>query len=88
MNEFNDMLTFIGPYLGIATQVVGVFAIIARFTPTPIDNVVAVAAKQIINWLAMNSGEAENVAIPGDKTSVEERKKRVVLRQKKAGPRH
>lgn len=87
MEQLQDILTAVTPYIGTATQIVGVFAIIARFTPTPIDNIVAIAAKNLINLIAMNSGPAENVEIPGDRASVEERKKRHASKKKRYGPR-
>jgi hypothetical protein len=46
--------------LEIAAQVVGILAIVASFTPTPIDNVVLVALKKALDFGAFNVGKAKN----------------------------
>jgi hypothetical protein len=44
----------------IASSVVAVASIIARFTPTPVDDGIAAIAHKVINELALNSGHAKN----------------------------
>ena len=48
-------------------QVIGVLSVIATVTPTPVDNVVLVALRKVLNLLAMNWAQSENKKKPGDK---------------------
>lgn len=44
----------------ITSSVVTIASIIARFTPTPLDDGVLSVIHQVINKLALNSGHAKN----------------------------
>lgn len=58
--DFAQVMELIETYLPIALQVVGVAAVIARFTPTPVDDGIILAIRKILDQLAMNAGHAEN----------------------------
>lgn len=55
-----EILELIEAYLPIAFQIVGVAAVVARFTPTPVDDGVVMVARKILDQIAMNAGHAEN----------------------------
>jgi hypothetical protein len=54
-------------YSEIALSVIGFLSIVAAVTPTPIDNVVLVGLKKLINFGAFNWLGAENKKKPGVK---------------------
>ena len=62
--DLNEAITLVGPYMALATQIIGVAAIIARFTPTPVDDGVVLFLKKILDWVAMNEGQAINANDP------------------------
>ena len=62
-------------FVEVALQVVGVGSVIAAVTPTPIDNVVFVALKKLINLIGFNFAKAENKEKPGDSATVPKKKK-------------
>lgn len=70
-------------YLSYATSIIGVLSIVAAVTPTPIDNAVLVVLKQLINLGGFNFGGAENIEVPGDKSTVEQKKKRSETRKRR-----
>jgi len=47
-------------YLEIAGSVIATAAVIATFTPSPVDNGVLVILKKILDVFAMNFGKAKN----------------------------
>lgn len=44
----------------IVAQVIGVAAVIAAITPTPVDDGILATLKKVLNILAMNVGQAKN----------------------------
>mgnify|MGYP006343402241 FL=1 len=44
----------------LASSVVFICSVIAKFTPTPMDDGIAAIANKVINELALNSGHAKN----------------------------
>ena len=55
-----DLLSNISEYVGLATSIVGVFAILATMTANKTDNKIADMLLKLINFVAMNFGEAAN----------------------------
>lgn len=60
MNEDRKMDITADQIWIIASSVVTIASIIARFTPTPVDDGVLAVVHQVINKLALNSGHAKN----------------------------
>ncbi len=88
MSDIAEIITQATPYFGTALEIIGAAAVVARFTPTPIDNIVLVALKTFINFVAMNSGPAENLEVPGSPQTIKERKRRAAARKTPVGPRN
>ncbi len=44
----------------IAAQVIGVAAVVATITPTPVDDGILMTLKKVLSILAMNIGQAKN----------------------------
>ena len=55
-----DLLSNISEYVGLATSIVGVFAILATTTANKTDNKIVDMLLKLINFVAMNFGEASN----------------------------
>ena len=47
-------------FLSIATQIIGVFAVIASMTPSEADNQILDKAARLINVFGFNFGKAKN----------------------------
>ena len=88
MSDIAEIITQASPYFGTALEIIGAASVVARLTPTPIDNLVLVALKTAINFIAMNSGPAENLEVPGDPKTIKQRKKRAEARKPPVGPRN
>lgn len=56
----NALIENLPEYIGIATSVVGTFAVIAAATPTPKDDGIVKVLTNIVNFLGANFGKAKN----------------------------
>jgi hypothetical protein len=56
----NEIIEKAPQYLEIAGSVIATAAVIATFTPSPVDNGVLIILKRILDVFAMNFGKARN----------------------------
>jgi len=58
--EFQTIVDFLGTYIPVALQVVGVAAVIAAATPNKVDDKIVQFVLNALNFLGGNVGNAEN----------------------------
>ena len=60
--DFNALLAQLPQFLEIATQLIGVFALIATMTPNTSDNAIADFLLKAVNFGAANFGKSSNAS--------------------------